>query len=212
MLLLSLTEPFNSIHLATPMAIPSFFKNKILTLLFLVLLLIFTMAFSRMNCRENTLVHSSESPHNAFSPLSEFDLVLGTTHDEAHRWRRIWKPPFDTFLQLKLCDDGGEEEEHLGLGERHSQALSSANQVGNQPLVLGELPRVSEKSVWPELSGLVPVLGVVHDVPEEGEDSCAGRHLVLADRGGLHVHVRGADEVDGGDPQHLVDERHCKNE
>ena len=167
------------------------------------------MAFSRMNCRENTLVHRSESSHNAFSPLSEFDLVLGTTHDEAHRWRSIWKLPFDTFLQLKLCDDGGEEEEHLGLGERHTQALSSANQVGNQPLVLGELPRVCEKPVWPELSGLVPVLRVVHDVPEEGEDGCAGRHLVLADCGGLHVHVRGADEVDGGDPQHLVDERHC---
>ena len=118
----------------------SFVKNKILTLLFLVLLLIITMAFSRMNCRENTLVHSFELPHNAFSPLSEFDLVLGTTHDEAHRWRFIWKPPFETFLQLELCDDGGEEEEHLSLGERHAQALSSANQVGNQSLVFGELP------------------------------------------------------------------------
>ena len=72
---------------------------------------------------------------NNFPPLVEINLEIWTTHDKADGGCQVWKK---TPIQLEFRHNGGEEEQHPGLSQSHAQTLPSANQVGDQPLTVGQ--------------------------------------------------------------------------
>ena len=65
---------------------------------------------------------------NNFPPLVEINLEIWTTHNKARGGCQVWKK---TPVQLEFRHNGGEEEQHPGLSQSHSQTLPSANQVGD---------------------------------------------------------------------------------